>query len=925
MEICKPTPNTVAARRRFLFIGLAMGLAASLVFFVLSRSWALHAALIIAWLPGLWLALRLCPAASPTDMDGDLLKAVKPLSDLLTTGADTSRVLIELCRITAEQTNASLAAIWTPDPSGAVRLEAQYPKPKPYTSPEPRETADTDPVDQPVVQLCITSRRIIECVEPFADADIGNLVTDGTGYVLLVPIETSPDSMSVLALGAASRESLSPALLPVLATFVGVVMAAIRRPIPEEALSGELRKVKIVSSIMCEVGPQAGLADVRAAVVRTGSQVLGTDLVALFTIDPCMGDIECERADGIGAAMQAAFLEVAGGVITDRNWREPRVFHAGSEKDDFSRVLTEIGIQSLLCCPIRSEVGANGAIVAFYPSKDCKDEAAHLIEAIALQASAMISYNLAMEQSRHLLDDLAGVNQELSVQATMDGLTGLANHRTLQQTLNELCRPRSRRSQRVFSLVMIDVDHFKIYNDTYGHQEGDVVLRQVAKVLASKLRQGDLAARYGGEEFALLLRGISKDDARAVADRIRVAVSKLVLDKGSVTVSMGVAEYPADGDTPGEVIERADRALYHSKITGRNRVVVWGKTGCGQSDSETEAAENVGPHKTVLIMERADAEDCGVMRETLAGNSFLVDVVNSPNDAAEFLRTRLFDVALVSIDALPNSEMKPLGTLAAIHPAMPIILVTPSLHVEAAREALRRGASDILLRPYNPAELPLLIERNLERRRLERQRLTQKSTGLLLQAIDALVSAIDAKDHYTAGHSQQVTALALGMADELKIPQEERSALELAARLHDVGKLALPDSALNKQSPLTEEEWAAMREHPALGSKIVGAIDELAYVSTIIRHHHERLDGTGYPDGLRGPAIPFPARIIAVVDAYEAMTSERSYRSRLTPREAIDELRRHSGSFYSAEIVKALEQKLAASGEIDSLSEERAA
>jgi putative two-component system response regulator len=266
---------------------------------------------------------------------------------------------------------------------------------------------------------------------------------------------------------------------------------------------------------------------------------------------------------------------------------------------------------------------------------------------------------------------------------------------------------------------------------------------------------------------------------------------------------------------------------------------------------------------------------------------------------------------------LPGGDFAGISTISAIHPDMPIVLIAQELSVEASREALRRGASDMLIVPHDLAELlPAVIERNLERCRLEKRRLTQKSTGIMLQTIEALVAAIDAKDHCTVGHSQRVTALALAISDELDISNEERYALELAAKLHDIGKLGLPDGALNKQSPLTQEEWLAMREHPSLGSRIVGAIDDLAYVSTVIRHHHERLDGTGYPDGLKGPAIPYLARIIAVADSYEAMTSERAHRGRLTPSEAVQQLQLESGKHCSPEIIEILRRHLVASGEI---------
>jgi HD-GYP domain-containing protein (c-di-GMP phosphodiesterase class II) len=235
---------------------------------------------------------------------------------------------------------------------------------------------------------------------------------------------------------------------------------------------------------------------------------------------------------------------------------------------------------------------------------------------------------------------------------------------------------------------------------------------------------------------------------------------------------------------------------------------------------------------------------------------------------------------------------------------------------------MRHGVTDLLVKPFNEHELPVVIERNLERKRLERQMLLEKSTGILLQAIDALVAAIDAKDHLTAGHTTRVTHLALAIADTLGLPSEERYTLELASRLHDIGKISLPDSALNKPGALSDEEWLAMQRHPAVGSQIVGSIEELSYIATIVRHHHERLDGKGYPDGLQGEAIPFLSRIITVADAFEAMTSERSYRQKMTTEEAIAELRRCVNTHYSADIVEAFVESLRI-GALDDQFEEK--
>lgn len=682
-----------------------------------------------------------------------------------------------------------------------------------------------------------------------------------------------------------------------------------------------LQRLVKASETLSALGPEAGIQQTRAAIVAAARDALGSDLVALFTIDPCTASIDSESASGITEEIKTAILGLYDVFLTDRQshraLRIENVAEKAAEDAQAHAMLVQSGIKAMMACPVRSDASASGVLAALFRDRATIDDSeAEVLEGLCHQASAVISYALAMEQSRELVDGLAGANMELSFQATSDGLTGLANHRTFQQTISDICKKAARSTSRVFSLVMVDVDHFKIYNDTHGHREGDAVLQAVAKTLASGLRQGDLAARYGGEEFTIIFRDTNKEAAYAAADRIRRAVAEQNFRKGSVTVSMGVAEFPTDGRVPSELIEHADKALYHAKIMGRNRVFVWGSSKSVSCECEEEAAPVESAQKCVLLIEDPHEPSVGAVRAMLDSLSYRVEAAAGATEALELLKTRVFDIALVSLDALPEKDVKSLGQLAAIHPDMPIVLMAPNLRPSDSREALRRGASDVLVLPCKQSELPVVIERNLERRRLELQRMIQKSTGILLQAIDALVASIDAKDHFTAGHSDRVTLLSLAIAERLNLSNEERYALELAAKLHDIGKIGLPDSSLNKESPLTEEEWEAMREHPSMGSKIVGAIDELAYVSTIIRHHHERLDGTGYPDGLRGPTIPLLSRIIAVADAYEAMTSERAHRSRLSPTEAMEELERRAGIFYGPRSIAELKAHLIAEGEL---------
>jgi HD-GYP domain-containing protein (c-di-GMP phosphodiesterase class II) len=247
---------------------------------------------------------------------------------------------------------------------------------------------------------------------------------------------------------------------------------------------------------------------------------------------------------------------------------------------------------------------------------------------------------------------------------------------------------------------------------------------------------------------------------------------------------------------------------------------------------------------------------------------------------------------------------------------MPVVLLTGHTDVELARDSLQRGASDFVTKPVNIRELPILVERNLTRRRLEVARLQEREAQVLFAAIKALASAVDAKDRYTARHSRVVTRLALLLADAIHLASEERYVLELSAWMHDVGKIGVPDSILTKPGSLTEEEFTVMKAHPVKGGEIVGEIEELGRVADVIRHHHERVDGHGYPDGLRGEAIPLASRIILIADAFEAMTADRSYRHGLDREAALGELREHGGTQFDAELVNAFVQMMQSHSEL---------
>jgi putative nucleotidyltransferase with HDIG domain len=184
-------------------------------------------------------------------------------------------------------------------------------------------------------------------------------------------------------------------------------------------------------------------------------------------------------------------------------------------------------------------------------------------------------------------------------------------------------------------------------------------------------------------------------------------------------------------------------------------------------------------------------------------------------------------------------------------------------------------------------------------------RLYQEIEQGYLSTIQAMVSVVDARERYAQGHSERVRALCAATARELALPQTQLATLELAAMFHDIGHIGIPDAVLNKPSELSTDEWATIRKHPLLGATILKQVPRMEGVAQVILRHHERFDGQGYPDGLLGDETPVLAQILAVADAYEAMTSRRPHRPALPREEAVAQLRKNSGTQFAPSVVEA--------------------
>ncbi len=239
---------------------------------------------------------------------------------------------------------------------------------------------------------------------------------------------------------------------------------------------------------------------------------------------------------------------------------------------------------------------------------------------------------------------------------------------------------------------------------------------------------------------------------------------------------------------------------------------------------------------------------------------------------------------------------------------IPVMFLTGDEDLQTELTGLRLGAMDFLHKPFLPEILALRVLHNLELIRLQRdlsrevERKSKEKNRLTLHVVQTLAEAIDAKDTYTNGHSGRVASYSREIAKRLGYDEEMQDEIYIMGLLHDIGKIGVSDQIINKPARLTDEEFAEMKTHPGTGSKILQKIKEMPRLSFGARWHHERIDGRGYPDGLKGSEIPEEARIIAVADAYDAMTSNRSYRDLMPQASVRAEIERGKGTQFDPKI-----------------------
>ncbi|HEV2618267.1 MAG TPA: HD domain-containing phosphohydrolase [Candidatus Acidoferrales bacterium] len=289
---------------------------------------------------------------------------------------------------------------------------------------------------------------------------------------------------------------------------------------------------------------------------------------------------------------------------------------------------------------------------------------------------------------------------------------------------------------------------------------------------------------------------------------------------------------------------------------------------------------------TILVADDDEANR-DLLSAILIGEGYNVLCVKDGEQALRAVHSGSVDLALLDVlmpgktglSACLSIKSKPETRLT------PVVLVTGLTSTDDRIQGIMCGADDFLSKPVNRHELMARV-RSLLRLKEFTDELESAETVLF-----SLALSIEAKDRYTQGHCDRLSKYSVAMAERLGLPEELRVALRRAGVVHDIGKISVPEHILAKPGPLNEDEWAIMRQHPIIGERICSPLKSFRLVLPVIRHHHEKLDGSGYPDGLKGDQIPLTARILQTADVYDALTTERPYRSALPPEKAIDVMR----------------------------------
>lgn len=479
----------------------------------------------------------------------------------------------------------------------------------------------------------------------------------------------------------------------------------------------------------------------------------------------------------------------------------------------------------------------------------------------------------------------------------MDALTGAYNRRYYEDQLKSV--------DMIAGVAMIDLDDFKFYNDTYGHNAGDLVLETVVKIIRNNIRKTDVLVRFGGDEFLLVMPDIMESSFKKKLKQIQEAIHIAeVPGYLQLRISVSIGGVLSTHGTIENAIRKADQYMYQAKIT-KNMVVTE-----GELQHEAQAATNTSSiHKYKILI----VDDSEMNREILSailGDEFDILEAENGEECVSLIRKYGTDISLVLLDivmpVMDGFEVLEFLNKYQWIDDIPVIMISSEDSAVSVKKAYEMGVSDYINRPFDAEVVHRRVFNTIKLYAKQRRLIAlitnqiyekEKNNRILIEILSQIVEFRNGESGRHVLNVNILTGILLEqlvqITDQYNISWSDRLMITTASSLHDIGKIGIDDKILNKAGKLTPEEVKIVREHTVIGASMLENMEifkdeEFVKVAhDICRWHHERYDGNGYPDGLKGEEIPISAQIVALADVYDALVSRRIYKRKYTHKEAV--------------------------------------
>lgn len=508
----------------------------------------------------------------------------------------------------------------------------------------------------------------------------------------------------------------------------------------------------------------------------------------------------------------------------------------------------------------------------------------HVVEILNVLDVTTESFENVREQ---LTAKVRGYDEELY----LDALTGAYNRRYYEN--------RIRKVRGHAGVAMIDLDDFKLYNDTCGHNAGDLVLNTIVGSIRGCICKTDILIRYGGDEFLLILQDVDEEIFSKKLKQIRDMVCEAeVPGYARLRLTVSIGGVLADNETIESAVARADGLMYQAK--NRKNMIVTEKSGIDSAEAKER--------QQILIVDDSQI-NCEILAEILKDEYRILEAANG-EECINLLKQYGTGIALLLLDinmpVMDGFEVLDLMNRKHWIEDIPVIIISSENSASYVRRAYEMGASDYISRPFDVQVVHQRVSNTIKlyakQRRLislvtDQIREKEKNNQMMISILSQIVEFRNSESGSHVLHINIITGMLLERlmqkTDQYHLQWSDQFLITTASALHDIGKIGIDEKILNKPGKLTKEEFEIMKTHTLIGASMLKSIEmyqnekllQVAY--QICRWHHERYDGKGYPDGLKGEEIPISAQVVAIADVYDALVGKRVYKKAFSHETAI--------------------------------------